>query len=361
MAQPEDQGALPIPVNTRNESRFALVTIVLVMGGFLMWGLLAELDAGAIAVGEVIPDGRVRTVQHLEGGMIKAIHVRDGDRVAQGQELLVLDDSEIRAAIEIADRDLLGFRARMLDVNREIDGWTARHGALKLLATNADEESRINQELFEKNFIARPRVLQLESQRAQAQGQVSENTAELARARQKKSELEAAEAAVRERRSVTLQRLGRTHILAPQAGVVNNLKYATLGGVIAPGGVVLDLVPESEELVVEAKISPDDIDVVYPGLESRVKLTAYKARSHITLKGTVVTVSGTTSRDEASQGKPFYTVRIKIATDELNKTDRGMLTAGMLAEVSVVSGKRSALRYLLDPVFDSMHRAFKES
>lgn len=361
MEQPENQGTLPIPVDTRNESRFAMLTVVLTLGGFLAWGVFAELDAGAIAVGEVIPAGRVRTVQHLEGGMIKAILVRDGDRVTEGQELVVLDDTEIRAALEIADRDLQGFRARMMDVNREIDGWTSRHASLTLLATHADEERKINQELLEKNFISRPRVLQLESQRAQAEGQVSENTAEMARARQKKSELEAAEAAVRERRVVASQQLGRTRIRAPQAGVVNNLKYATLGGVIAPGGVVLELVPESEELVVEAKISPDDIDVVYPGLESRVKLTAYKARSHITLKGTVVTVSGTTSRNEASQGKPFYTVRIKIATDELSKTDRGMLTAGMLAEVSVISGKRSALRYLFDPVIDSMHRAFKES
>jgi multidrug efflux pump subunit AcrA (membrane-fusion protein) len=361
VAQPENSNALPIPVDTRGDSLFAMLTIVLVMGGFLIWGLFTELDAGAIAVGEVIPAGRVRTIQHLEGGLIKAILVRAGDRVTEGQELVVLDDSQIRAAIEIADRDLLGFRSRMADVNREIEGWTARDGSLKLLATHADEERKINQDLFDKNFIARPRVLQLESQRAQAEGQVSENSAELARARQKKSELQAAEAVVRERRAVSVLQLGRTRIRAPQTGIVNNLKYATLGGVIAPGGVVLELVPESEELVIEAKISPDDIDVVYPGLESRVKLTAYKARSHITLKGTVVTVAGTTSRDDAAQGKPYYKVRIKIAADELGKTDRGMLTPGMLAEVSVVSGKKSALRYLFDPVLDSFHRAFKEA
>ncbi len=361
MAQPEKSVALPIPVDTHGDSLFAMLTMVLAIGGFLVWGLFAELDAGAIAVGEVVPAGRVRTVQHLEGGLIKAILVRDGDRVAEDQELVVLDDSQIRAAIEIADRDLSGFRSRMADVNREIEGWIARDGSLKQLANHADEERKINQDLFEKNFVARPRVLQLESQRAQAEGQVSENAAELARARQKKSELQAAEAAVRERRAVAMQQLGRTRIRAPQAGIVNNLKYATVGGVIAPGGAVLELVPESEELVIEAKIAPDDIDVVYPGLESRVKLTAYKSRSHITLKGTVVTVAGTTTQDDAAPGRTFYKVRIRVAADELQKTERGMLTAGMLAEVSVVSGKKSALRYLFDPFIDSMHRAFKEA
>lgn len=106
---------------------------------------------------------------------------------------------------------------------------------------------------------------------------------------------------------------------------------------------------------------PDDIDVVYPGLESRVKLTAYKARSHISLVGRVTVVSGTTFKDEQSQGRPYYKARIEIAADQLAKVDRGMLTPGMLAEVSIVSGKRSVLRYLLDPVIDSFGRAFKES
>jgi len=349
-----------IPVETKGEIRAVLLIVAVVLGGFFLWGILAQLDSGAIAMGEVVPAGRVRTVQHQDGGLIRAINIRDGDRVKAGSELIVLDDTEIRAALKIAERDLEGLLVRLKDVEREIASWKARNESLRRLADNAEEEQRINRELYEKKFISKPRLLQLESQRAQAEVVIGENAAELARALQKKAELEASADSARERRTVAMQKLERTRILAPQDGVVNGLKYVTLGGVIAPGGVILDIVPDSEELVVEAKVLPDDIDVVHEGLESRVKLTAYKARSHITLKGKVLTISGTTFRDEQTPGRSYYKVRVGIIPEELRKVDRGALTPGMLAQVEIVAGKRSALRYLLDPVVDSLGRAFKE-
>lgn len=357
----EERDSVRVPTDTGADSRLALLIIALTFGGFFLWAGLAEVDAGALAYGEVVPDGRVRTIQHLEGGIIKAIRVRDGDRVKEGDELLVLDDREIRSVIEIADHDIKGYQTRLADVNREIESWSVRHKSLSRLAENAEEETRLNRELYEKKFISRPRLLQLESQKAQTDVTIGENSAELARAQQKKSEIEAAQSTALERKLVAQQRLERVRIVAPQSGVVNNLKYTTLGGVIPPGGVVLDLVPDSEELVIEAKVSPDDIDVVYPGLETRVKLTAYKARSHISLKGIVIGVSATTLRDDSAQGRPYYKVRIKVGAEELKKVERGMLTPGMLAEVSVISGRRTVLRYLFDPIIDSFGRAFKES
>lgn len=350
-----------IPTGTRTEIRAFVAIVILTFGSFFLWGFLAQLDAGAIAIGEVIPDGKIRTVQHLEGGIIRAIKIRDGDRVREGDELLTLDDKAIRSEVEIADRELIGYKARLVDVRREVASWMARRESLNRLAINAEEETRINRGLYEKKFISRPRLLQLENQTAQTNVMIGENAAELARARQKKAEIEAAEASVRERRTVALSRLERTRIVAPQDGVVNNLKYATLGGVIPPGGVVLEIVPDSEQLVIEAKIMPDDIDVVYPGLGTRVKLTAYKARSHITLKGTVVAVSASTFKDETTQGRPYYKARIEIGQGELKKVDRGMLMPGMMALVDITSGKRSAIRYLFDPVLDGFGRAFKES
>ena len=116
-----------------------------------------------------------------------------------------------------------------------------------------------------------------------------------------------------------------------------------------------------ERLVVEARVLPDDIDVVWAGRDARVRLTAYKARSHLTLVGKVTQVSGSTFRDEGSQGRPYYKARVEIDGDELQKVERGLLIPGMLAQVEIAAGERSAMRYLFDPILDSMRRAFKES
>ncbi|MBS1198752.1 MAG: aprE [Proteobacteria bacterium] len=350
-----------VPVDTRFDTRMIILVIILVFGFLFAWGFIAQLNAGAIAMGEVVPTGRVRIIQHLEGGIIRAINVRDGDRVKAGDELLVLDDTEIRAALKIAERELTGIRARLVDVTHEIESWRGRNRSLRQLADNAEREGKINKELYEKNYISLPRLLQLESQKTQAEVTIGENLAELSRAMQKKSELEAMEQATLERITVAKQRLDRIRILAPQDGIINNLKFATIGGVIAPGGGILELVPNTEELIVEAKISPDDIDVVYPGLKCQIKLTAYKARSHMTLEGKVLTVSGSTFKEESSPGRPYYKARIEISAEELAKVEKGLLTPGMLTQVYIVSGSRSAMRYLLDPIIDSFGRAFKES
>ncbi|WP_172601853.1 HlyD family efflux transporter periplasmic adaptor subunit [Sulfuricystis thermophila] len=357
MAQPE----LVIPTDTRQDTRRFFLVAGLFFGALLLWGSFAELHAGAIASGEVIPAGRVRTVQHLDGGIVRAILVKEGQRVAEGEELIRLDDTEAKAALEIARKELAGYEARLADAHREEAQWTARDTAIQKMVDNAEEESRLNRELYEKNFISKSRLLQLENVKAQSTALLSENAAERARARQRVSEMEAAVATARDRLSVSRERLQRTKVTAPQAGVVQGLRVTTLGAVIPPGGTLLDVVPDADELLIEARIAPDDIDVVMPGQEAHVRLTAYKARSHIRLLGKVVQVSASTFKDETSQGRPYYKARIEIHPDELKKVDRGVLTPGMLAEVQIVAGKRSAIRYLFDPILDSMRRAFHES
>lgn len=421
----------PVPVDARADARLFYAVATLFFGAFLLWGVLARLDAGAIAEGEVIPAGRVRTVQHLEGGIIEAILVREGEAVKAGAELLRLDDTEARAQLGIAETDrsaqealvarleaerdgrafvlpadaaaspsalaqlrlfesrqaalnkeLEGLRVRLAGIRGELKSWEDKGTALAALRAHAEEESRLNERLFEQNFIARPRLLQLQSQHADSAARQSENAAEVARARQRLADTEVAiaklsnermnelleelrraqeaAAAARERAAVARVRLARTRIVAPQDGVVNGLRYATVGGVVPPGGAVLDIVPAAEQLVVEARVLPDDIDVVWPGRDARVRLTAYKARSHLSLVGRVTQVSGSTFRDESSAGRPYYKARIEIDARELDKVERGLLIPGMLAQVEIAAGERSALRYLLDPVIDSMERAFKE-
>jgi HlyD family type I secretion membrane fusion protein len=421
-----------IPSDTRFDTRLFYAVAATFLTVFIVWGCFAELDAGAVATGEVVPAGRVKTIQHLEGGIIQAITVREGAQVKAGDELLRLDDTPAKAQLAIAETELAaqealverltaerdgkpyqpsaelagapsaaaqlrlfearhqalqkeisGLDARLAGLRRELQSWGAKDTALAQLRANADEENKLNRRLYDQGFISRPRLLQLESQRADSAARQSDNSAEMARVKQRIADTElsiarlknewmntlledlrkaqdAAQAAG-ERAGVARDRLARTRIVAPQDGLVNGLKYSTLGGVVPPGGALLDLVPVGEPLVVEARVLPDDIDVVHAGQTARVRLTAYKARSHISLVGTVKQVSASTMRDEASQGHPFYKAHVEIGPEELAKVDNGMLTSGMLAQVDIVAGKRSAMRYLFDPIIDSMQRAFKEA
>jgi HlyD family secretion protein/epimerase transport system membrane fusion protein len=270
---------------------------------------------------------------------------------------------------------------RAADARKEVIGWETKDTHLTLRAANADEESKINQGLYEQNFISRPRLLELNTRKAEAAAGLAENAAEISRAKQKISEVETAIAKLRndwasnvleelrraqEARSTALERLGvaqdrlrRTSVVAPNAGTVHSLRYTTVGGVVQPGGIILEVTPEAEQLVVEARLSPDDIDMVHINLAARVRLTAYKARRHFSLKGTVTQVSSDTFRDEKS-GYSYYKVRIEIPDEELKSVDRMALVPGMLAQAEIITGERTALRYLLDPIVDSFYRALKE-
>jgi HlyD family secretion protein/epimerase transport system membrane fusion protein len=271
-----------------------------------------------------------------------------------------LDDTEARSALSLSEKEIKGLEVRLRGVHREVSHWQAREASVSQLIKNADEESMLNRELYEKKFISKPRLLQLDSQKYQSMVLIEENAAELSRARQKAVEIETAISAAKERYVVAKEKLARTVVASPRAGTVNGLRFSTLGGVVAPGGVLLEIVPIGEQLVVEARLSPDDIDVVKSGLAAKVRLSAYKARSHVSLQGYVDQVSSTTFRDENSQGRSFYKLIVMIHPDQLKEIDYGPLAIGMLAEVEILIGRRSVLRYLFDPVSDSMRRAFRE-
>lgn len=424
----EGGSKFPIPVDLSATTRWTLWVFGSALVAIVLWSLFAELNAGSVAIGEVAPFGRSQTVQHLEGGIIRAIKVRDGDPVKRGQELVELDDGDARAGVAInqterdaraalverltAERDGLPYKAagptspaiasqvrlfelrrdalfkelasltnRKTELGRELDAWQKKTEALASVKGYAEDERRINQDLYDKNFISKSRLIALDSRNSETQASQSESHAEIARAHQRVGdtdmqinklkaewlnavveELRRAQdelAVAREKARVAEERLARTHVLAPQDGVVKGLRTMTLGAVIAPGGTLLDVVPVTDRMVVEARIPPDDIDVVQPGTRARLRLTAYKARSHLRLEGIVKSVSADAFRDEKS-GQSYYTARIEVTDDKANKESKLPMQPGMLVEVEVVGGARSPMRYLFDPIVQSFGRAFKE-
>ena len=421
--------AFPVPVDLAPTTRAAVWLFGAVLAMVLLWGSFAELHSGAIAMGEVTPFGRSKTVQHLEGGIIREIRVRDGDEVSEGQELVVLDDGEARAVVAItateeiaraalverlvAERDGLPYRPgpgaaspavqsqlrlfeirrsalhkevaslnrRIGEIRQEHSAWQKKAEALTSLIGFADEEKRINLGLYESNFIALPRLLALDSRSSETRASQSESEAEMARARQRisDSELQIAKlgndwmnsvledlrrsqdelAVAKERTRTARERLERTRIAAPQGGIVKGMRTMTLGGVVAPGGVLLEVVPVADRMVVEARVLPDDIDVVQIGTRCRIRFTAYKSRAHLRFAGIVREVSAATFHDEKS-GQNYYTARIEVVDEQLRGEARLQMQPGMLAEVEIMGGARTPLQYLFDPITQSFGRAFKE-
>ncbi len=236
--------------------------------------------------------------------------------------------------------------------------------------------------LVKKGLEREPRLLELQRRAAALEGSRAESRSGIARAEQaigeaqlkilaldnEASEKLAAElekvqadlAKTEEELTAAADVLRRRDILAPISGTVVNMMFFTPGGVIAPGTPVLDIVPSDDRLLIEAQISPLDIDVVRPGLLAEVRFSAYKARTTPVLDGRLTQVSADRFIDER-QGFPYYKALIEVDAQELADLEHPVeLYSGMPAEVMIKTGERTFFEYLVQPVRDSFGRAFHE-
>ncbi len=416
---------------------FGAVVVALFFGGFGVWAGFAPLESAAIAQGILSVSGKRKTVQHLEGGIISDILIEEGDTVAAGQTLIVLNDTRasasfsryqgqyrsaaaLKARLE-AERDDLSrvrypewlrqavrddgvddflatqnriFRARAESLHNRTAIYRQRIAQLREEATGLTEEIEAQDRqialladeaesvrvLVEKGFEGKSRMLALERQKVEVAGERAQNRARLARVDQRVGEtrltivelknarlnevvvelreVETRMSDLRESMSAARYELSRTRVTAPVAGTVVNLRVFTRGGVIGQGQPLMDIVPAGGELVIEARVEPTDIDTVYPDLPARVRLTAF---SHLTtppLSGTVLRVSADRLTDERT-GTPYYEARVALDPGQPELADL-KLQPGMPAEVMIVTGKRTALDYLLKPIVTSFTRALRE-
>ncbi|CAM2931825.1 HlyD family type I secretion periplasmic adaptor subunit [Vibrio mytili] len=147
----------------------------------------------------------------------------------------------------------------------------------------------------------------------------------------------------------------RTSIKAPISGRVVNMQVFTERGVVGSGDTLLELVPQNDQLLVEARVNPRDIDLINPGQQAHIRLTALNARNVAPLDGTVLTVSA--DKLSEPEREDYYLARVAISEDDVTKY---RLTSGMNAEVLILSEPRTPLSYLIKPITDSMNRAFRE-
>jgi epimerase transport system membrane fusion protein len=420
-----ERPALPLDwLNSDRRARQLGYLVVAFMFGIgVLWTALAPIESASIAPGVVQVEGKRKSVQHLEGGLISAILVKDGDWVDQGQELILLDSAKDRADRDIlqgrifnihatldrlrAERDssmqlifspsLLDtagsdpraanameseralFKARLEDrlgeesvIQSRISGLravlAAKESILNSLTNEIDELS----ELLEDGYVDKQRMRELERTRAQVIGEVSDLNVSIEEGLLKIAQLkirfktEVVDSLVdhlekaydlEQQYSAVADRVSRATIRAPVPGFVMDLVPNTIGGVAGAGQVLMEIVPDINNLIISARVSPMDIDRVKVGQTAEIRFGVFKDVYLVT--GSLVSLSADRLTDENSD-LPYYLARVELDQGDLALLENNALVPGMPAEVLIKTGTRTFLGYIASPLNRMFSRSLTE-
>lgn len=384
-------------------SFFALIIICLV------WAKFAILNEETTAIGKVIPSMRIQQIQNLEGGILSAMYVREGDVVKKNQILAKLDDQQYLADYQTAKvkyYSLLASNARLLaeqsgaasvvfpeEVIKNAPGLVAieqnlfvQHqqqlaAAMATAKTSyeiAKKQYAITAPMVAQGLMSQLDLLNTQSQMNQAEGKISQTKEDF---ESKAHDLYNTQAAALDQVHDALlalhDKLKRTTLRSPVHGIVNNISVSTIGGVIKPGEDIMTIVPLGDTLLIEAKIRPQDIAFIHPGQDAMVKFSAYDSSIYGGLHGTVVYISADTITENATNAGPnalgnsggppgtsqtFYKILVRTRTNHLLDAQGKPLPIipGMDCTVSILTGKRSVLSYLLKPILKAKESAMRE-
>ncbi len=437
-----------VRTSVRLPALFGIAVLLAWSVGFGAWASLAPLEGAVVAAGSFVPTGQNKQVQHLEGGIVREMLVKEGDLVDKGQLLLRLDDTaskaklrrlilreyrllataaRLKAEINGADKmqmppaviaasndpevqaivkgqeDALAankasladqeevYRKEIAGLNESIQGYEVQakssRSRLALFQQEiADKSTLVQQQLIRKSeFLALQRsAAGIEGDLGELIGRIGDSRELISRASQKIAELRsgAIEKAVSDLRDseselddveeqILAQRdvVNRTDVRAPVRGIVVKLHQHTPSGVVAPGDVILELVPVGDELLIEARVKPSDITHVKEGQDALVRLTALNQRvtPMIEAKLTYVSADAVPEQAAAREGEAeapkrySFIVRARIDQNDLrSKVMNFQPSPGMPADLYIKTGERTFLAYLMRPLMDSFSRAFRE-
>ncbi|WP_256219729.1 MULTISPECIES: HlyD family type I secretion periplasmic adaptor subunit [unclassified Variovorax] len=348
----------------------------------LAWAWFFQLDEVSTGTGKVVPSSREQTIQSLEGGILVDLKVREGDIVEAAQVLAQLDRtktestvqesaSRVRAALAMAARltaevggTPLVFPPEVREEPELVRGETALYqsrreqlGSSLAGVTQAlvlmRRELALTEPLVSRGAASDVEVLRLKRQINEAETKAADLKSQYyVKARE---DLTRANAEIEAQRSVTRGRsdsLTRLTFASPVRGIVKDIAVTTVGGVLPPGGKLMEIVPLDEKLLVEARISPRDVAYIHPGQDATVKVTAYDYSIFGGLPGKVTIISPDTIQDDVKRDVYYYRVYIRTDADHL-KNKRGEsfpIVPGMIATVDIHTGRKTVLDYLLKPL-----------
>ena len=424
------------------ETRRLILMGYLVLGAFisalLAWTLFVPLSSAAIAPGIVSVDGYSKKIQHLEGGIIKKILVKDGDIVTAGQTLITLDETQSREEyqslrtqlvlaatryarliaekqdnIDIAfpewllsnqsdptiknainkQNEVLALRRqehqhklkilqnRMDRLRNQLLELTGSLGAQKRQLTIIRDELQQNEQFLQQGLITRRDLFKLKNDEIGTEIEIKEKQSQIAAIKQLISQLQLQRSDVISTRDSEISKqlqtdqesivklthllskakdtLTRKTIIAPVSGTIVNLKKHTIGGVIKAGEDILEIVPTGQKLLVDAHVEPKDRDIIQSGQKAEVRFTAFNQRVLRPIKGIVKIISADRLKDPKTQ-IPYYLAKIELTEDPVKVLNNTSIYPGMQASVMIITGDRTAMQYLTDPILRRFTKAFRE-
>jgi len=372
---------------------WALYLMLAVVVAALTWASIAQVDMVARADARVVPDGREQVIASLEGGILRELMVREGQPVDKGQPLALLDPTRfeaqqnegqakrlaLRAAIARAQAESAGralqfppeLRAMPQVVAGETESFNARQRALQeAVSTNQrslallERELAVAEQMSAKGLMSEVEVMRVRRQVNELNLQTHDRinrfrqdaSADLVRLQSELSQFQ-------EQMVVRDDALRRTTLVSPVRGLVKSIKSHTLGGVVAPGATMMEIVPIGDRVLVEARVRPSDIGFVQVGQTVQIKLSAYESTVYGSLHGTVQGISpdvlGDTERAPSAEATWY---RAQVLADAGSLTAGGKPLAvlpGMTGQAEIRTGQRSVLSYLLRPLMKA-REAFQE-
>lgn len=375
------------------QAAWALYLMLVIVVSALVWASLSQVDMVTKADARVIPDGHEQVIASLEGGILRELMVREGDQVAAGQPLAQLDPTRfeaqqnegqakrlaLRGAIARAQAEATGrplqfdadLRQATAVINGETESYNARQRALnEAVAMNRrslgllERELHVAEAMSAKGLMSEVEVMRVRRQvndlNLSTQERINryrqDASAELVRLQTELRQVE-------EQMVVRDDMLKRTVLISPVRGLIKSIKANTLGGVVAPGASLMEIVPLGERVLVEIRIKPADIGFVRIGQPAQIKLSAYEAAVYGSLKGTVQAISpdaiGDTERS-ASADATWFRAQVRADVNTLRSGGKPLaVIPGMTGIAEINVGRRSVLSYVLRPMLKS-REAFQE-
>lgn len=411
-------------------ARLTMGLISLAIISFIAWAALTNINEVAHTPGEVTPLGHQQVVQHLEGGIVRTIHVQEGQRVKQGDILLSLDgagseddlarakakevslilqEERLRAFIDGREpdfsryakdnpkqvRDQTMFFEGMVKARREeqqviAEQITQKRRAIQTLQSDlktARDNRIITKDLYDrratlnqKGYVSDVQYLETKQRLNDIDGLIQQTQSRIAVMRAEISEFENRLASLNaQQRDQAHERLdqiihekaqndevfeklknrvGRLEVKSPTDGAVKGLALNTIGAVVQPGQVLMEIVPLDERLVVEVKIPPQHIGHVKAGQNVQVKFSSFDFSRYGFVKGTLEHISATTF--QGANGERYYTGRVALDRHYVGGTPENSIVPGMTVMADIITGEKTVLDYLLKPIQVAMKTSFTE-